>query len=167
MKLYIVTNLVLLILLLSFYVLFYFMATSLHKNDRLHQENLFLSMQQAQYHNLQTAIAETRRARHDMRHHFSVLQGLARRGEWETLINYLREAQEAVPDVELSLCENPAADGVISHYAILCKDNQIPFSAKCDLPSSLPVSEMDLCLALSNLLENVLEASLKTAPSRR
>ena len=36
-----------------------------------------------------------------------------------------------------------------------------------DLPSPLPVSEMDFCLVLSNLLENALEASLKTTPAKR
>lgn len=36
-----------------------------------------------------------------------------------------------------------------------------------DLPSPLPVSEMDFCLVLSNLLENALEASLRTSPAKR
>ena len=36
-----------------------------------------------------------------------------------------------------------------------------------DLPQVLPVDEMDLCLVLSNLLENAFEASLRTAPARR
>ena len=44
---------------------------------------------------------------------------------------------------------------------------QIPFSVRLDLPECLPVDEIDLCLVLSNLLENALEASLHTAPARR
>ena len=36
-----------------------------------------------------------------------------------------------------------------------------------DLPECLPVDEINLCLVLSNLLENALEASLRTAPARR
>ena len=38
---------------------------------------------------------------------------------------------------------------------------------RLDLPETLPVDEMDLCLVLSNLLENALEASLRTAAVRR
>ena len=38
---------------------------------------------------------------------------------------------------------------------------------RLDLPECLPVDEIDLCLVLSNLLENALEASLHTAPARR
>ncbi len=38
---------------------------------------------------------------------------------------------------------------------------------RVDLPQELSVNEMDLCLILSNLLENALEASRKTTMSRQ
>lgn len=47
------------------------------------------------------------------------------------------------------------------------KREDIPFRAQLDLPESLPVDEIDMCLVLSNLLENALEASLRTVPDRR
>ena len=53
------------------------------------------------------------------------------------------------------------------YYCALAKREQIPFSVQLDLPECLPVDEIDLCLVLSNLLENALEASLRTAPARR
>lgn len=43
----------------------------------------------------------------------------------------------------------------------------IPFCVQLDLPELLPTDEMDMCLVLSNLLENALEASLCTATVRR
>lgn len=164
---YIVISLALLILLLMFYVLFYLMAKSLNRNDRLRQENQFLSMQQAQYKSLCTAIEETRQARHDMRHHFSALSALAVHEEWQELRNYLGQAMESIPTVELKLCDNPAVDGVAGHYCIRYKENNIPFSVELDLPYKLPISEMDICLVLSNLLENALEASLRTNTTKR
>lgn len=164
---YIILSLVLLILLLMFYALFYLMAVSLNNNYRLMRENQFLSMQQAQYDNLQAAIGETRRARHDMRHHFNALSSLADRGEWDTLREYLADVQQTIPVTELNLCNNHAADSVLSHYSIICKSNDIPFITKLDLPQDLPVPEMELCLVLSNLLENALEASLRTDAERR
>lgn len=167
MQLYIVNDLALLCLLLLFYMLFYLMANSLNRNDRLRQENQFLSMQQAQYDNLCTAIAETREARHDMRHHFSTLAALANRKEWSELKDYLALVQESIPDSELNLCENSAVDGVAGHYCLRYKENAIPFSIKLDLPYELPISEMDMCLVMSNLLENALEASLRTDKAKR
>ena len=67
----------------------------------------------------------------------------------------------------MSFCENRAADSVVGYYCALAKREGIPFCAKLDLPQTLPVDEIDLCLVLSNLLENAFEASLRTAPARR
>lgn len=166
-QIYLVVILTLLLLLLMFYAMFYLMAASLNRNHQLRQENQFLSMQQAQYDNLRTAIAETREARHDMRHHVSALQNLAARREWEALEAYLSAVWESIPAAELNLCDNAAVDGIASHYGLLCRKYSIPFSFALDLPQTLPVPEIDLCLVLSNLLENALEASLKTEPSKR
>ena len=166
-SIYILISLSLLALLLLFYALFYLMASSLSRNDRLRRENQFLSMQQARYDNLRTAIEETRKARHDMRHHFNTMQSLAARKEWESLKEYLSDAQGSFPDIELGLCSNTAVDSVAGHYGMLYRKQDIPFSFELDLPCKLPVPEIDLCLVLSNLLENALEASIKTAPARR
>ncbi len=167
LEVYVVVSLALLSLLLFFYLMFYLMAASLNKNDRLRQENLFLFMQQARYDSLCTAIAETREARHDMRHHFNILQNLAGQKEWDRLEKYLADVQESIPDAELNLCDNAAADSVAGHYGLLCHRQGIPFTFEFDLPRELPVPEIDLCSVLSNLLENALEASLHTALSRR
>lgn len=167
MQLYIVNSVALLCLLLLFYALFYIMASSFNRNDRLRQENQFLSMQQIQYKTLCASIEETRQARHDMRHHFSVLSSLASRGEWKELEDYLAQVQENIPKTELNLCHNPAVDGVVGHYCMQYRENGIPCSIQLDLPRKLPVSEMDICLVLSNLLENALEASLRTDRSKR
>lgn len=167
LQIYIVVSLILLALLMLFYALFYLIAKSLNKNNRLKQENQFLSMQQTQYETLCSAIEETRQARHDMRHHFSTIATLTKRRDWQELEYYLAQAQEAIPDIELNLCDNPAVDAVIGHYAVLYKINDIPFSTEFDLPHKLPITEMELCLVLSNLLENALEASICTKPEKR
>lgn len=165
--LYLVNNIALLCLLLLFYFLFYLMANSLNRNALLKQENQFLSMQQAQYEALKSSIEETRQARHDMRHHFSTLSALAERKAWTELGNYLMLAQKSIPSAELNLCDNPAVDGVAGHYCLRYKENSIPFSVKLELPHTLPIPEIDMCLVLSNLLENALEASLRTDTAKR
>ena len=67
----------------------------------------------------------------------------------------------------MKFCENRAADSVIGYYCALAKRENIPFQAQANLPLKLPVDEIDMCLVLSNLLENALEASLKTARDKR
>lgn len=49
----------------------------------------------------------------------------------------------------------------------LAEREKIPFHAKTDLPAHIAIDEIDMCLILSNLLENALQASRKTESSRR
>ena len=166
LSIYLVLSLLMLGLLHLFYLLFYLVAQELERNLQLKQENQFLQMQTAQYEALRSAIGETRRARHDLRHHFSALSALAEQEAWEELRHYLSEVRAGLPAAELGLCENPAVDGVAGHYAALSRQAGVPFTCRLELPRALPVSEMDVCVVLSNLLENALEASQR-AEGRR
>ena len=164
---YIVLSIALLVLLFVFNTIFLLMATSLNRNARLRQENQLLSLQQQRYENLKTAIEEARQARHDMRHHLNHISILAEENDMETLKAYLAQTVSRIPDLDMHFCENRAADSVLGYYCALAKREGIPFSAQIDLPQTLPVDELDMCLVLSNLLENALEASLRTVPVRR
>lgn len=164
---YIVISLILLLILVLFYAMFLLVAYSLNKNARLVQENHFLSLQQTRYENLCTAIEETRHARHDMRHHFLQLSSLAEKGDLEKIREYLSEASSKIPSQGLHFCKNQAADSVLGYYSALAEREKIPFHAKTDLPAHIAIDEIDMCLILSNLLENALQASRKTESSRR
>ena len=164
---YIVLSIAMLVLLFVFNTIFLLMATSLNRNARLRQENQLLSLQQQRYENLKTAIEEARQARHDMRHHLNHISMLAEENDMETLKAYLSQTVSRIPDLDMHFCENRAADSVLGYYCALAKREGIPFSAQIDLPQTLPVDEIDMCLVLSNLLENALEASLRTVPVRR
>ena len=166
-QIYLLFSFALLILLLSFYALFYLMASSLNRNDRLRRENHLLSMQQARYDSLRAAIEQTRHARHDMRHHLHILQSFAAQGKWDSLTEYLEEVLGAVPDSDFCLCENMAVDSVAGYFAALYRQRDIPLTIELDLPPQLPIPETDFCSVLSNLLENAMEAGLRTAPERR
>lgn len=164
---YIVLSSALLVFMFCFNAVFLLMATSLNRNAKLQQENQFLSMQQQRYENLRTAIEEARQARHDMRHQFNQISALAEAGDLENLKSYLAKTVSRIPNLDMCFCENRAADSVVGYYCAMAKRDEIPFRARLDLPETLPVDEMDMCLVLSNLLENALEASLRTAPGRR
>lgn len=165
---YIVICCTMLGLLLLFYALFYIMAKSLNNNHKLTQENTILYMQQEQYNTLNKAIEETRHARHDMRHHLSILNSFVKRKDWADLENYLSKMSKSIPSSELKLCENNAIDGVAGAIIIIgIKIWKYRVYFKLELPKELSVSEIDICLVLSNLLENALEASMRTAPDKR
>lgn len=164
---YIVISIALLLLLLWFNAIFLLMATSLNRNARLQQENQLLFMQQQRYENLKASIEEVRQARHDMRHQLNQISALAETGDLEGLKSYLEKNISRIPNLGIHFCENRAADSVIGYYCAMAKREDIPFCAKLDLPQILPIDEINMCLVLSNLLENALEASIRTAQDRR
>ena len=164
---YFIISIALLLLLLWFDVVFLMMANSLNHNAKLQQENHFLSMQRERYENLKTAIEDARQARHDMRHHFNQISALAAAGDLNKIQEYLTGAVKRLPSMDMKFCENRAADSVIGYYCALARRENIPFQVQADLPAQLCVDEIDMCLVLSNLLENALEASLRTEPARR
>ena len=155
---YIVLSLVLLIILLLFYVMFLMMAVSLNRNARLQQER---------YENLCMAIEEAKQARHDIRHHFVQLSSLAEQGDMEKIKKYLSATTEKISDYNLHFCENQAVDSVFGYYSTLAQKENIPFHALVSLPTDLSIDEINLCLVFSNLLENAIQASVKTEPARR
>ena len=167
LKIYIVMSLVLLLILILFYAMFLLMANSLNRNVRLQQENHLLTLQQTRYENLCNAIEEARQARHDIRHQYLQLSSLAEQGDLEKIKDYISSAVSKIPSQDLHLCENQAADSIIGYYSALAARDQIPFLSRLDLPAQMSIDEMDLCIILSNLLENAIEASLKTDPARR
>lgn len=167
LQIYIVVSIVLLIILTLFYAIFLMMALSLNKNARLQQENHFLSLQRSRYDNLCAAIEETRQVRHDIRHHYLQLAALAEKGDMEKIKEYLSSADRKMPSFDFHFCDNQAVDSILGYYSNHAKQEGIPFLAQIDIPDNFLGDEMDICLVLSNLLENAIEASLKTEDSRR
>ncbi len=85
----------------------------------------------------------------------------------EKIKKYLLAATGKISDYNLHFCENQAVDSVFGYYSALAKRENIPFHALVSLPADLSIDEIDLCLVFSNLLENALQASVKTEPARR
>ena len=161
LQIYIVVSLVLLIILTFFYAMFLMMAISLNKNAKLQLENHFLSLQRARYDNLCAAIEETRQIRHDIRHHWLQLASLAENGDLKKIKEYLSSADSKMPGFDLHFCDNQAVDSVLGYYSAHAKQEGVPFLAKIDLPKQLPADEMDVCLVLSNLLENAVNGCIE------
>lgn len=72
------------------------------KNIRLSDNNHRLAMQNLQYENLQEKIADARRAKHDVRHHISLMQEYVRNKQYGELENILTAISRACPMIRLS-----------------------------------------------------------------
>ncbi len=117
---------------------------------------------QAQYRSLNHRIEEARKSRHDLRHHFLLLDTMAKEGNLEGVQDYLLQFSEkhARPDV-LVYCDHYATNALLSYYAKEAENAEIEFFVKCQLPEETGIPNKDLTIILGNLIENAMNACKK------
>lgn len=97
--------------------------------------------------------------RHDLRHHLQYLLTCIENGRTEQAENYIREiCTEIEANKVIVYCENEAANLILSAFAGRAEEQQIPLMIRAKIPQILSISESDLCVLLSNGLENALHA---------
>lgn len=106
--------------------------------------------------------------RHDMRHHFAFLHGLASTGRIEEIKEYLRTAQSDMDAITPThFCENETVNLILSAFATKAKQSEILMTIDAKLPDSLSFSDTELCSLLSNTLENAINACEKIGDSNK
>ncbi len=103
--------------------------------------------------------------RHDMRHHFALLQGLVAEKRLEEMEEYLRVAQSDMDAITPTrFCENETVNLILSAFAYKAKQSNILLTIDAKLPGSLILSDTELCSLLSNALENAIHACKNISP---
>jgi hypothetical protein len=148
---------------------FYFVFVILYYAETQKQASLQREkdMLDAQFRLAQTEFASLRQLqqnaasyRHDMRHHFALLQGLASKEHIEGIKEYLRTAQSDMDAITPTrFCENETVNLILSAFAAKAKQAEIMLTVDAKLPDLLPFSDTELCSLLSNALENAIQAT--------
>lgn len=149
---------------LGAFLVYYIIARMLsesNKNMHLENANHSLKMEQLQFINLQNKITEARRTRHDLRHHSTVIKSYLEQEDYLNLKEYLESFLKVLPcDTPMIFCENTVINVLISHFYGIARDNNIDFKANVNLPSSIPVEDVDLTVIVGNLIENAVYACI-------
>ncbi|MEG2929804.1 MAG: GHKL domain-containing protein [Oscillospiraceae bacterium] len=97
--------------------------------------------------------------RHDMRHHFSMLDSFAQQGDITKIKEYLANAQHELTAITpTSFCKNETVNLILSSFKDRAEKKKITLVIKADLPNELNISDTELCSVLSNGLENAIRA---------
>ena len=115
----------------------------------------------------ETVMQKDRMMRHDRRHFEALLYQLLEDGRTEDAKKYLTERLAMEPQTMKKYCENTTVNAAISHYISWARKEGIQSTVSAYIPASLPVDDMELAIAISNLLENVIHACLKLPESER
>ncbi len=130
----------------------------------LKAENYKLNLRSMQYKNQQSRMEETRRAKHDMRQAFIVIQSFLQNNNIDRLKEYVKQYAKSLPaDTVITYCEDDALNALLIYYSVLAEKNNILFKVRIEgaYPTSGRIADADTVILMGNLLENALEACLK------
>ena len=147
-------------------LVFYFsmrMIMQIDKNAKLTQSVAMTGQQlilmDEHYTTIQTHIAETKRAEHDMRHHLSVIQSYISTGDIKSLSDYLNKYLESLPgNKDITFCDNFAVNSVLQYYILMAKKESIEVDVQLEVPETMSIPDSDLCIIFGNTVENAIEA---------
>lgn len=97
--------------------------------------------------------------RHDMRHHLQYISACIENGQSAQAQTYISGICEEIEAQKVArYCENEAANLILSAFAGRAEKSAVSMKIRGALPARISVSERDLCVMLSNALENALHA---------
>ena len=106
--------------------------------------------------------------RHDWHNHIQALTAQLDSGEYQKAVSYPDEVNQSILSLVTVLkTGNTMADAILNSKISLMKSKQIEVEAEAQVPSSLSVPDVDLCIIIGNLLDNAMEACSKLEPENR
>lgn len=144
------------------FVLFARLGTQMEIESK--QENLEkqISLQERSIEKLEQSYSQMRELRHDLQNHLLVMGGLVEQEDLAGLRDYMKTMVNCVDAAAfLTITGNTAVDAILNEKMISAKKNRI--GTFFDIPpfEKLPCETMDLCVILSNILDNAVEACCK------
>lgn len=149
------------------YLIFVFHTAEAERvRSQLEQTQDSLNMQITQAVREIEALRESQRKtsiyRHDLRHHIQYLSSCIENGLLEQARGYIQEVYSEIESNRITVfCENEVANLIFSTFAGRARDCGIPITIRAHIPQLIPVSESDLCVLVSNAMENALHACQK------
>lgn len=132
----------------------------LENHERLEQADKLASLRESYYQGLRREEKQLRTLRHDLRNHLTALRGLVEAGEEGKALRYMDQLADS-PALRggRRLCENDAANAVLSAKAEAMGRAGLTADFAVTLPKDLPLGDADLCALLGNALDNAMEAA--------
>jgi len=100
--------------------------------------------------------------RHDLRHHLQYISANIAENHTEEALNYIAKINKAVEAIQIKqYCENTSVNLILSTYVTKAKKNHIDIDVDAIIPMATDISSIDVCVILSNAIENAINACNK------
>ena len=106
--------------------------------------------------------------RHDYHNHIQALQASMALGKYDEVNAYLRSLNDDLTNVDTTIKTGRVmVDAILNGKMNIAAQNKIPVNAKAKIPENTPVTDVDLCVIIGNLLDNAVEENKKLPPDNR
>ncbi len=125
-----------------------------------------MEIRQFQYEKIVGDMENTRRMRHDLRHHYNSLNDMLDRGRLSEMKEYLSEVIDTTVRRDNEVyCRNMTVNGLLQYYIGIARDEDIRcvVRAECGEPAIEPA---DLTVLFGNAMENAINACKKCPENR-
>ena len=144
-----------------FFLLYNSATERKHSRMQQLQKSLDIQLKQSvrEISALQESQAAARRYRHDLRHHLRYISTCIKNGQDAQAQEYISKICKEIDTQKVEqYCENESANLILSAFVGQAKSLGIAMHIEGALPAFIKVSSSDLCVLLSNALENALYA---------
>lgn len=127
-----------------------------------------LEMQRRNFEQISQSVDAGRIYRHDMRHHLRVISCMAQQNNSTEITEYIDKLNESAEfGAAQTVCQNPAVNAVLWEYINRAGKTGCRMEYNILIPKELPFDLPDVCVIISNALENALKACAKCPESGR
>ena len=121
-----------------------------------------LSEQTDSISRMETLYNRTRTFRHDIKNHILVMNMLAEQGKYDELKNYLREMSGVIDESDyVRISGISAVDAILNEKMYEAQAQDITTGFDVVNMDKNTVAPLDLCIILSNALDNAIEANMR------
>lgn len=164
-KVYLLVPLVCISLLISILLNAYIFKKSLQVKD-FEKKNLLMKQQfklQINHNkNVEGLYSGMRSIKHDMQNHLLCLKNLANNNNIEEIKEYLQILGQTIEKLNYKIkTGNVISDAIINEKYNIAKMDNIEFICNFIMPNDTLIDSVDLCIILSNCLDNAIEACIK------
>ncbi len=112
-----------------------------------------------QVREIQNMYRQVRGWRHDYRNHIQNMKIQLSEGNYEWLAEYLSELADDLDTVDTVIkTGNVMADAILNSKLTVAQKMNVRLNVKANVPEQLPMSDVELCSILGNMLDNAVEA---------
>ncbi len=112
-----------------------------------------------QVREIQNMYRQVRGWRHDYRNHINNMKIQLAEGNYQKLDSYLNELADDLNTVDTVIkTGNVMADAILNSKLSAAEKLNIGLNVKANIPKEVPMSDVELCAVMGNLLDNAVEA---------